>query len=900
MPDPTQWHELVNIFAGSGEAKDSTPGQIPSKEEVLAPRWTRAYWNVREKPPFQAMFTWTYVMGNTTTTHGSYNSGTTTTTDPVTGTAGLSLLEGDQDPNSGGTPWWRYNMGSYMTIAALDGDGTETTSPRSFDRAREQLTAAIAYYQKWEPNLNTWQNNLQQDGWQGLAASGFGDIINRIFTAYQNILETTSGDGVSGGYLTAVNDAQQALWNARNAMRTAFDTWKTDESSTPQGALRVYARGLTVDADPLGRRPAVLLHGGVPLGQIDQSSTWDAVEQAIKNAWRQTAETYLDYPVVGIVSALTAAYQRSTTDLRELNNVIRTALSGSPDSDSNTDNDQTNKNQEDLNKILEDLRNNNGGGDGGGGGGEGGNGGPDTDDVNIPPPGGTDGDGSGGTDGTGGDGSGGTDEVNIPSSGGTDGGSGLPDEVDIPSSGSTDSTGGGGPQTLTDVNIPSSGSTDGGTGDGTGGGTVGGTGGGLDLQPSGQTGITDGSGNTAPPFGVSNIALPGETGGGTDGTGTTGTTGSPGGTDLDGLPEFSTTNPSGGSDNIPPVGVTPGFTGSTGITGSSVNGTGRPDDGTGSVPPSGSTEIPSLNDFEESTGLPGDQLVVPPAGSTDEFPSITAPPSGITDSGSNISVPGTNDSGGSTIPVPGTNDNSSGLPLPGSSDGSDLLPTTGSTLDPSFPSLSGPSLSDQGFPSTSSTDFGDPGSTNGSSGYYGDSGGGYGSYGSDGSYVDSGSGFDYTQPSLSSDGVDDGFWDPYSSGTQSTLTSSGVDSTGDSTSAPASAQSPMMPPMMGGMGGMGAGGGGERNQERERTTWLAEDTAVWGTDPELAPTVVGRTPQQHVPAGGNREQQPVPGAPGRGPVATGRGPRTGRPGTGSAQGGQRDGNVQGSPGQRNG
>ncbi|MEV0134999.1 hypothetical protein AB0H83_41930 [Dactylosporangium sp. NPDC050688] len=47
---------------------------------------------------------------------------------------------------------------------------------------------------------------------------------------------------------------------------------------------------------------------------------------------------------------------------------------------------------------------------------------------------------------------------------------------------------------------------------------------------------------------------------------------------------------------------------------------------------------------------------------------------------------------------------------------------------------------------------------------------------------------------------------------------------------------PFIPPM-GGMGGMGQGG---QSKERERTTWLAEDEEVWGTDPDCMPAVVGR------------------------------------------------------------
>ncbi|GAA0933312.1 hypothetical protein GCM10009558_108770 [Virgisporangium aurantiacum] len=42
---------------------------------------------------------------------------------------------------------------------------------------------------------------------------------------------------------------------------------------------------------------------------------------------------------------------------------------------------------------------------------------------------------------------------------------------------------------------------------------------------------------------------------------------------------------------------------------------------------------------------------------------------------------------------------------------------------------------------------------------------------------------------------------------------------------------------MGGMGGMG--GRGENEKERERTTWLAEDEKVWGTDPDCGPAVIG-------------------------------------------------------------
>ncbi|MFI6785122.1 WXG100 family type VII secretion target [Micromonospora sp. NPDC050276] len=46
---------------------------------------------------------------------------------------------------------------------------------------------------------------------------------------------------------------------------------------------------------------------------------------------------------------------------------------------------------------------------------------------------------------------------------------------------------------------------------------------------------------------------------------------------------------------------------------------------------------------------------------------------------------------------------------------------------------------------------------------------------------------------------------------------------------------PMMPPM----GGAGAGGQ-QQEKDRERKTWLAEEEEVWGTDPDVAPSVIGR------------------------------------------------------------
>jgi hypothetical protein len=64
-----------------------------------------------------------------------------------------------------------------------------------------------------------------------------------------------------------------------------------------------------------------------------------------------------------------------------------------------------------------------------------------------------------------------------------------------------------------------------------------------------------------------------------------------------------------------------------------------------------------------------------------------------------------------------------------------------------------------------------------------------------------------------------------------------TDGTAQTPAGTGSSAVPFYPPMAGSGSGMG---GQQGQQERERTTWLAEDEDVWGTDPAVGPSSIGR------------------------------------------------------------
>ncbi|WP_206432791.1 hypothetical protein, partial [Streptomyces sp. ADI93-02] len=351
MPDYSQWDALINIFVPDKDAAPSAPGRIPSASEVMAPTWIYGF-NMLNLPHISKdkshWFRYTTKVGFREQ-------------DAYAGFDPYPAVRDNGEADSGGA-WWRYYQGSLMAINALNGGGTEVASPRSFDESRLQVAAVAEYFEKWAPNVNTWDKALPHDGWEGLAASGFGDIIGRISLAYGNIQETVSGKGPNGGYVAAVENAQQSLRVARNAAAEAFSKWGSSNYSPEKAGQAVYRRMSVV---PKADGTGIVSLDSTEIGPAGNPATWFAIDSEIKKTWYADVESNLNSVVPGIVSALTDGYTRSQMMLVPLNNVIQTALGGRPGSA----------------QSIDDILNKKGGGGakggnfdglGGGGGAEGG------------------------------------------------------------------------------------------------------------------------------------------------------------------------------------------------------------------------------------------------------------------------------------------------------------------------------------------------------------------------------------------------------------------------------------------------------------------------------------------------------------------------------------------------
>ncbi|MEV4813047.1 WXG100 family type VII secretion target [Micromonospora avicenniae] len=292
--------------------------------------------------------------------------------------------------------------------------------------------------------------------------------------------------------------------------------------------------------------------------------------------------------------------------------------------------------------------------------------------------------------------------------------------------------------------------------------------------------------------------LNGSGGGGTGGLNTNGLNGngSGGGLGLDGL-----TGSGSGTGGGAGFGGNLGLGGLPGLTGGGLNGPRGNDDKP--PPQNGPT---TGGDFDEGPSSIGDLPDLGGSGAGGNFPGLGGTGSGGSNSG--ITVPGLGGSDG-----PGAGGNFPGLDGPGA--GGDL-----------------PGLGGSGTGGLGGNDFfgGAPGSHSDFDGF---GGAGFGNGGT-------GSGWGSNSPSPN--GMMLGPLGPAPAsggGTGFDLVPGVGGQPGPNGAAgafgPAGGYPPMMPPM----GGMG-GAGNQQEKERERTTWLAEEEEVWGTDPDVAPAVIGR------------------------------------------------------------
>ncbi|MEU4677722.1 hypothetical protein [Micromonospora sp. NPDC023737] len=293
-------------------------------------------------------------------------------------------------------------------------------------------------------------------------------------------------------------------------------------------------------------------------------------------------------------------------------------------------------------------------------------------------------------------------------------------------------------------------------------------------------------------------------GGGTGGLNTDGLFGNGGGSGLDGL-----TGSGSGAGGGAGIGGNLGLGGLPGL-GGGLNGPRGNDD----KPPSQNGPTTG-GDFEEGPSSIGDLPDLGGPGAGGSFPGLGG--SGGSGSGSGITVPGLGGSDG-----PGAGGNFPGL----GGSGGDFPGLGGAGSGGNLPGLGGP-----GGGGVGGNDFfgGAPGSHSDFDDF------GTAGLGSGGT----GSGWGSSSPSPN--GMMLGALGPAPAGGGGTgfnlvpgVSGQPGPNGAAGTFGPAGGYPPMMPPM----GGMGAGN--QQEKERERTTWLAEEEEVWGTDPDVAPAVIGR------------------------------------------------------------
>ncbi|MCB5909024.1 WXG100 family type VII secretion target [Streptomyces pinistramenti] len=316
MADPTDWPSLLNSFQ-TKSPDGASAAQIPKATDVTAPRWTHAYWNYAlGQDPWKGQWVTRYDDGR-----------------GLSRTAGIAMLDGDEGPDGKEAAWPKFNMGAYHILQALAGSGTDVTSIPSFTNAEQQLKAAIQYFDNFHIGIDQWRAKLDspESGWKGSASSAFADVLLRLSRAFEEINTLTGGPSGSGGYLDGIARAQAGLRAAVDEMQNIYNTWGSQPTWSPAGALQQVLSGLNVDhkdnpGGGLGTTKLTL--NGQDIGYVDQQGTWDLIEQKAKDLWLQTAHQYLDGMVNDVHVKLAQAYNGAVLSLKPVPTSIENAING--------------------------------------------------------------------------------------------------------------------------------------------------------------------------------------------------------------------------------------------------------------------------------------------------------------------------------------------------------------------------------------------------------------------------------------------------------------------------------------------------------------------------------------------------------------------------------------------
>ncbi|GLY93148.1 hypothetical protein [Actinoplanes sp. NBRC 103695] len=719
------------------------------------------------------------------------------------------IFDGDVNYHMGGadSPHEKYKQFVASTDAALaSGTGGSVLNSSSLDQAAE------TYYNLWSwlgtaiQKINTEIGKVGEDdsGFKGTAAAAFMNTLENLkaeLMLLQKDLKTNQ-------------DWTQMLHDNAAAVRTFWEkiaaAWHDfGQKPDPAKMISDVTNQMKDQADKLKSQPAyegtltvwnfnLNFGNGAKDYNILDGNSWGQLDTDMQNFWK-TNVGILDQAITAQFALLRDSFDKTRLNMHDTRTFVpkpgpkpEQPPGGGGNNGGITDTNGDGK--IDINDFLGDG--NNGGGNNGGG------------NFNFNP-----GDGNGNGNGNGGGGGGGGGGNFNFTGGGDNGGGGGGNGGGGNFTGGGGGGGGGNSGGGDFEFVPGGGNGGGGDGAGGGGNFGGGGGGSAFFTPGG--GGRGANGNRDGAGGGSNFDIDGldDFAEGGDGNGSGG--GMSGGGTPGGDFEFTPSNvdrsdiTGNGSGNNPPnfgnaTGETPDFS-SAGATGGPGGGSGFGSIGDNN----GGGGFSGGGDFEFAPGGGGSA-----GGGGGGFAGGGAGGGGFSGGGSAEFTPG----GGNSIgDIGGSGDDGGGLGFGG--DGSSLTPWT-----PNQPSNGGMHIGPLGtVPGETGMDFGT--SAYGGNGAWAGGGGGGGGGGFEGGgypgYTPAGGG-------LNADGTPIGGLGSSAGGL------AGGGATPAAGGLGAGGVPPMMPPMMppGAMGG--------QDKERERTTWLAEDEEVWGTDPDVSPAVIGR------------------------------------------------------------